>query len=59
MYTVGYPLLHFFVMLERWRATTVAHKYEREGRKLGILMVMGTVSFPHQFILEVSIVNFF
>ncbi|CAK5047657.1 unnamed protein product [Meloidogyne enterolobii] len=34
------PLLHFCAVLERWRATKLARKYENEDRKFGIFVVI-------------------
>jgi hypothetical protein len=44
LYFIAYPLLHFFLMAERVRATMMAQKYEGEGQQLGIWMVSIVVS---------------
>ncbi|KAF7631199.1 hypothetical protein Mgra_00008573 [Meloidogyne graminicola] len=40
LYTVCYPFLHFCIMLERLRATLFLHRYENEGRKLVVVMII-------------------
>jgi len=42
---ICYPTLHFCVMLERLRATLFLDKYENEGRKLTLFMIIFTVRF--------------
>ncbi|CAK5033784.1 unnamed protein product [Meloidogyne enterolobii] len=48
---ICYPSLHFCVMLERLRATLFLDKYENEGRKLTLFMIIFSVRF---FILKYS-----
>ena len=36
LYTLAFPAFHFFIMIERYRATVLAEKYEQEGRKFHI-----------------------
>nr|CAD2178110.1 unnamed protein product [Meloidogyne enterolobii] len=42
---ICYPSLHFCVMLERLRATLFLDKYENEGRKLTLFMIIFSVRF--------------
>ena len=43
IYTVAHPTLHFCIMLERLRATFMAQKYEQEGKRWGICIVVAIV----------------
>ncbi|CAK5085940.1 unnamed protein product [Meloidogyne enterolobii] len=40
IFSCSMPLLHFCAVLERWRATKLARKYENEDRKFGIFVVI-------------------
>nr|CAD2172846.1 unnamed protein product [Meloidogyne enterolobii] len=40
VFSCAMPLLHFCAVLERWRATKLARKYENEDRKFGIFVVV-------------------
>lgn len=44
VYAIAYPALHFCVMIERFRATVLAERYENEGQRLGYFMVAVIVS---------------
>jgi len=50
---IAYPALHFCVLIERVRATMLAEKYEREGQRLGVIMVLVIVSY-----IKFLIINF-
>lgn len=43
-YYVSYPALHVCIMLERFRATFLAEKYEYSGHRLGIKMTLAIVN---------------
>uniref|UniRef100_A0A915NZS1 G_PROTEIN_RECEP_F1_2 domain-containing protein n=1 Tax=Meloidogyne floridensis TaxID=298350 RepID=A0A915NZS1_9BILA len=45
VFSCAMPLLHFCAVLERWRATKLARKYENEDRKFGIFMTLSLLYF--------------